>query len=63
MNIRGRGTLDHDHDHVECVLCVLALWTPEVNQTMVFVAEEAGLPHCILVSEPEAAAALMKHEH
>ena len=47
---------------VQCVLCVPAMWTPEINQTMVTAAEIAGLPNPDIVSESEAAAAFYLRE-
>ncbi len=51
-----------ENSQVECLVCVPALWTPEVSEIMISAAEQAGLPNPDLVSEPEAAAAFMMQE-
>lgn len=48
---------------VESIICVPALWTPEMNSTMIDAALFAGIPNPDLVSEPEAAAALVIQDY
>lgn len=57
----GTGTTYNIFDGalVECIICVPALWTPEMNEVMIEAAITAGIPNPDLVSEPEAAAALI----
>ena len=52
-----------DVTDVQCAICVPAIWTPEMNQVMVTAAEQAGIPNPSIVSESEAAAALIMLEH
>ena len=47
---------------VECVICVPALWDPDMNHEMITAAEDAGIPNPTLTSEPEAAAAFIVQE-
>jgi hypothetical protein len=47
---------------VQCAICVPAIWTPEMNQTMVTAAEKAAIPNPDIVAESEAAAAFIMHE-
>ena len=51
-----------DLTDVRCAIGVPAIWTAEMDQTMVTAAEMAGLPNPDLVSESEAAAALHLRE-
>ena len=57
----GKGAVINIFDGalVECIICVPALWTPEMNEVMIEAAMAAGIPNPDLVSEPEAAAALI----
>lgn len=57
----GIGSI-FDVSDVQCVICVPAVWTPEMNQVMISAAEKAGIPNPDLVCEPEAAAAFIMQE-
>ena len=47
---------------IQCVICVPAMWTPEMNQVMVAAAQQAAIPNPDIVSESEAAAAFVMFE-
>lgn len=51
-----------DSGVVQCAVCVPAIWTPEMNQTMVTAAEKAAIPNPDIVAESEAAAAFIMYE-
>ena len=55
----GENSNFFDGALVECNICVPALWTPEMNEVMIKAAVTAGIPNPDLVSEPEAAAAMI----